>query len=398
MFAQLSWLIFQGSRETIELAFTEARTNCKKDCGFRSWAALHGGVYVPVTKVTKPNPYLSFIPERDIETPSGKKLTLMNPAYMLRQLQEHFSEFNGRMVSLSPINPLNKPDVWEKEALEAFERGKMEVSEFIKMDNKPYFRFMLPVFVKKTCLKCHKQQGYKLGELRGGINVSVPITKYLEREHKKIFIHTVSYCFIWILGLFGISISGRQIIKEINKRKKLEQEIKYMAYHDLVTNLPNRRMFEEHLVRELNWAERKSEKFSLLFIDLDNFKLVNDTFGHNVGDLLLKEVAERLKSCLRKCDIVSRLGGDEFAIILSNTEHLRDADVVTKKIMDSLKLPFNLNDNLISVTLSIGGAVYPDHGDTMEMILRNADSAMYSVKKEGRDGYNMFNENMLNNK
>jgi len=399
MFLQLSWLIVQGKKETVDLSFTEARANCNKDWGFRSWAALHGGVYVPITKKTQPNPYLSYMPERDIETPSGIKLTLMNPAYILRQLQEHFSELygiKGRMVSLKPINPSNKPDPWERNVLLAFEGGKEEASEFTKINNKPYLRFMRPVFVKKHCLKCHEHQGYKVGEVSGGVNVSLPIAKYLEREHKNMFIHIASYCFIWILGLLGIYMSGREILMEIKKRICLEKEIKYMAYHDSVTSLPNRRMFEEHLTRELIWAERKCEKFSLLFIDLDNFKVVNDTFGHNVGDLLLKIVAKKLKACLRKYDIVSRVGGDEFAIILSQISHLKDVDIVTKKIIDSFKLPFEIDNNELSITVSIGGVVYPEHGNDREKLLKNADCAMYHVKKIGRNGYKLYDESMLN--
>jgi len=246
VFGQLFFVIYQIKAKTKELIFAETYTNYKKDWGFRSWAALHGGVYVPVTPKTPPNPYLSNIPERDIETPSGKKLTLMNPAYMLRDLQEHFSilyGIKGRATSLKPLRPENKPDEWERRALESFERGVEVVSEFTEIDGKPYFRLIHPVFVEKDCLKCHGQQGYKIGDIRGGLDISLPISAYLKIENKDIVIHFASYCFIWMFGLLGITISMLHISREMMKRRLITEELRrsneelqqfaFIASHDL---------------------------------------------------------------------------------------------------------------------------------------------------------------------
>ena len=173
--ASLLWNIYNGNQQVKKLAILSARSNFNKDQGFRLWAANHGGVYVPADERTPPNPYLAHVPERDITIPSGKKLTLMNPAYMLRQMMEEFTHLygiKGRITSLNPLNPYNTPDDWEKKALQAFEKEVKEIVEFTEIDNEPYIRLISPLITLSACLKCHEQQGYKFGDIRGGISVS----------------------------------------------------------------------------------------------------------------------------------------------------------------------------------------------------------------------------------
>ena len=148
-----------------------------KDVVYRRWAANHGGVYVPITSDSPSSPYLAHIPERDISTPSGKKLTLINPAYMTRQVQELAEKqygYKGHITSLNPLRPENSPDEWEAKDLLSFERGEKEASSFELLGNEKYFRFMRPFIVEQNCLGCHESQGYKLGDIRGRISVSAP--------------------------------------------------------------------------------------------------------------------------------------------------------------------------------------------------------------------------------
>ena len=168
----LLWAVTKETRQVLNYAGMEAKANFNKDVALRNWAAKRGGVYVPVSKDTPPNPYLAHVPERDIETPSGRKLTLMNPAYMLRQTMQEFSELygvKGRITSLKLLNPINTPDAWEKKALHQFEQGVSEISEVTSIDGKPYLRYMQAFYIKEPCLKCHSHQGYANEEYRRAI-------------------------------------------------------------------------------------------------------------------------------------------------------------------------------------------------------------------------------------
>lgn len=154
----------------LDQAAFEAREALTKDIAYREWLTSHGGAYVPVTTVTPPNPYLAHIPERDITTPSGRRLTLMNPAYMLRQIHEMGRDSygqRGHVTSLNPIRPENAPDAWEALALQKFAQGAAEYSTIVDLDGKPHLRLMRPLTTEKGCLKCHAKQGYKEGDIRG---------------------------------------------------------------------------------------------------------------------------------------------------------------------------------------------------------------------------------------
>jgi len=173
----LLWSLLRRMHEAKDAARIQARASFQKDLVYRRWAAGHGGLYVPVTEKTPPSPYLKHIPERDITTPSGIPLTLMNPAYMTRQVHKMGAEqygLRGHITSLNPINPDNGPNQWEIKALNAFERGAKEFSSVERLEDGSYMRLMHPLVTQQACLKCHAEQGYKLGDLRGGISVSVP--------------------------------------------------------------------------------------------------------------------------------------------------------------------------------------------------------------------------------
>lgn len=163
------WHLFEAYRNTQRSAYVEASRSFEKDLVYRRWVAGHGGVYVPATEETPPNPYLAHIRNRDITTTSGQELTLVNPAHMTRQVYELGHKQYGHqnhITSLNPLRPENKPDRWEKKALQAFTQGKTEVSEFTKIGDTDYLRLMRPLTTETSCLKCHASQGYKVGELR----------------------------------------------------------------------------------------------------------------------------------------------------------------------------------------------------------------------------------------
>lgn len=234
------------------LAVEMARAAFLKDIVFRKWASEAGGIYLPVSDKVSPNPYLAHIPERDITTPSGRKLTLVNPAYMTRQVHEladlHPND-SGHITSLKPIRPQNKPDAWEAKALARFESGEKEFFEVTDYKGKKQLRLMRPLMVEESCLSCHAAQGYTLGQVRGGISVSTPFepcqAAALENASKFAAVLAV----VWLLGLFGIaatnsilSRSERQALQSSEYLNSLllsmqdmvfvlDQDLRYQGYH-----------------------------------------------------------------------------------------------------------------------------------------------------------------------
>ncbi|MEH7299754.1 bifunctional diguanylate cyclase/phosphodiesterase [Neobacillus drentensis] len=193
----------------------------------------------------------------------------------------------------------------------------------------------------------------------------------------------------------GDKIVGEVVtFKDITQRKQLEEEIKYHAYFDSLTELPNRVLLKDRLNQGITYAQMNGEKLAVLYLDLDRFKFVNDTLGHSFGDLLLREVAERLSNCVPKTATVSRQGGDEFTIYLPNIKNENEVLKVVNRVIDSFSKPFNLVDSEIYIKTSIGISLFPDNGDTTEILIKNADTAMYKSKEISGNSYHFFSEGM----
>lgn len=275
------------SQITKKLAAREARTHIQRDVSFRSWVASHGGLYVPITEHTAPNPYLSNIPERDIETLSGKHLTLMNPAWALRQLNEKFAEdygVAGHITSLKPLRPENGPDNWERLALELFENGKTEVKEFTDVEGQQFFRLTEPLITQEGCLKCHAQQGYAVGDIRGGISVAVPLASYLVEEEQAAVKHIVSFVLLWILGL-GIIIQSSRIIR----KKSLDRDHVYQMLQE------SHNLVESHIKERTSELDKINQKLQK---EITEHKLAEDEVKRQLSEkeIILKEVHHRIKN------------------------------------------------------------------------------------------------------
>ncbi len=181
---------------------------------------------------------------------------------------------------------------------------------------------------------------------------------------------------------------------DITERKEDEERILFQANYDDLTGLPNRSLFLDRLNQILANASRNGTNVGVMFIDLDGFKLVNDTLGHDVGDLLLQETAERLKKCVRNTDTVSRLGGDEFTVLMPNLHDPRDAPLVANRILEAVSTPFHLKGSDSFVSASIGITVYPEDAEAAGDLLRNADSAMYQAKEKGKANFQFFTDDL----
>lgn len=500
----------------------------------RDWNARHGGVYVPVTESTQPNPYLEH-PRRDVVTRDGMALTMVNPAFMTRQMAEIAQQTDGiqlHITSLKPIRPANAPDAWEAESLRRFEAGLNEIVELIP-GPVPVHRYMAPLKVAKPCMACHEKQGYQIGQIRGGISVTMPaahllgvrdaelvrisaahalvlvvvlallhlllartrrhvaalerlageqeqviaertrsllaanedlerevverelaaavfanaaeaiivtdetglivrvnpafslITGYAENEvlgkassllqsglHPKEFFAEMwrtlkrdggwqgevlnrrknGELFIVWMSVTRIAGGGQPVryvatLTDITRRKELEEELRHRAYHDPLTDLPNRSLFGDRLRVAFLQAQRHGRAFALCFIDLDYFKPVNDNFGHAAGDELLVETARRLRLSVRAADTIARLGGDEFAAILTEAGSRTEVEEVAARIVAELGRPFELKAGTAHISCSIGIALFPEHGTDVEALQHIADAALYAVKESTRNAY-----------
>lgn len=189
----------------------------------------------------------------------------------------------------------------------------------------------------------------------------------------------------------SLVLDNAREMEEINRAR---QSLTYMAHFDALTDLPNRTLLEDRIRQALTHARRYSLRLAILFIDLDNFKAINDTLSHQVGDLLLKQAAGKISACLREDDTVARQGGDEFIVLLRNIVNSRDAAQVSQKILSALENPFDIKDHEAFIGASIGISIFPDNADNIETLLANADAAMYHAKRLGKNNYQFFNEDM----
>lgn len=355
----------------------------------RRWNAAYGGVYVEKKLGVVSNPYLK---DPDIQTVDGKTYTKKNPALMTREiselaLQDKSEVYQFHITSLKTINPANAPDAFERTSLESFEKGAKETITRQQNGDKLYFRYMAPLFVEESCLQCHTGQDYKLGDVRGGISVSFDMTdvkRALDINRyilSALFVATIST----LLGIIYL------FIKHLMLRLALIQsKIAEMAITDELTELYNRRYFFSKLQVELSRAKRHHYPISCLLIDIDFFKMVNDTYGHPAGDKVLREVAGLLKGSCRISDTIARYGGEEFIQFLPETE-AQGAGLLAEKLRALVESHLIQVDSThqLQITISIGVVSFSAEElaqiNTADQIIHPVDLALYQAKKNGRN-------------
>ena len=191
------------------------------------------------------------------------------------------------------------------------------------------------------------------------------------------------------------SITGAIVtFRDVSAARAKSLEMSHLAQHDVLTDLPNRVLFNDRLTQAISLAERQSKQLAVMFVDLDHFKKINDSLGHDVGDKLLQSVAGRLKACVRRSDTISRLGGDEFVVLLSQVEHAEDAATSARKTLRALTAPHIIDSKSLEINVSIGVSTYPSDGQDAESLLNRADNAMYEAKQRGRNNYQFFRHEM----
>ncbi|WP_296831125.1 EAL domain-containing protein [Thiomicrospira sp.] len=509
------------------MASSAASERINQDMRIRQWATNHGGVYVPPNQQTPPNPYLNH-PQRDVTTTSGIALTLMNPAYVLRDIHENYGDPEGiltRIISLAPMNPQNAPDNWEIKVLNQFKHSLEPVQELREYNEETYLRLMKPFIAQASCLKCHAQQGYQVGDVLGGIGTAVPIKLfsyfYEDRGMKLVWSHML----IWLIGVAGFGLGWRRErflnTERLHKTKQLEEnealyrtmtnngqaliwiadldklctffnrpwldftgrtldqelgngwtvgvhpddlthclntyqtafdarqkfsmiyrlkrhdgeyrwivdegtprydaqgqfvgyighglditdvreartEIDYLTNFDLLTQLPNRQLITQYLMNTLQTSKKTQQYGAVILIDLDNFKLLNESQGHDVGDELLQKVAVRLTDLTQSQAKLGRFSGDEFMILLENlSNNIERATTKTNQfiqtVMQTLGLPYQLAHHDYQTTCSVGVMLFQGDHHLVDDLIKSTEVAMYRAKENGRNTFKFFDPSM----
>jgi diguanylate cyclase (GGDEF)-like protein len=393
----LIWNTERDKDNVMRLAMTEAKTNLNRDMAFRQWFTALGGAYLKVGKNNlQPSPFMSHVPEQNIVTPAGVRLTQYAPASMLRMMQEEHNRLygvKGRITGLKYLNPNNAPDAWERQVLLGFNQGHLDdVTAIEEIGGKPFLRMMQPMYMEQKCLPCHAWTGIPVGGVRGATNVAISLSPYYTIHDAAVMNMAVTHGGVWLAGLLGIGYISRRNRQYETERQHAEGTIRRLAYYDPLTDLPNRRLLRERLEQAITWSRRAGTCTALLYVDLDRFKTVNDTLGHGTGDALLQVVSTRLVDAVRAGDTVSRLGGDEFAIVLGNLRHGEDTAMVAEKLIEAMKLPFELEERELFLTASIGISLFPDDSEDLDVLFSKADIAMYQAKDEGKNTFRFYSD------
>lgn len=387
-----------------KVLFQQASTLFNNLVTIRKWSSDHGGIYVKAHNGIEPNPYLV---DNHTYTKDNELLIKINPAWMTRQLSELSNtkeNFLFKITSLEPINPKNLPDDFELRALKYLKTNK-DKQFYTSLENTKY-NLLGSLKVEPSCLHCHNTQNYKVGDIIGGLRVSVPVDNYNEYveiiDSKTDLLHFItlftSIIFIIIITFAIDSIFTREFnfrrlnqtlenkvnqrTKELSKANKKLLEITNIDY---LTNIFNRRYFFENGIKFFYSAKKEKNNLSIICIDIDHFKKTNDTFGHNIGDEILKLVANTMNKYIRKSDILARTGGEEFSILLNNTDQDNAFTLAEKLRLEVEKLSYKDNNIDVKVTISLGISQLREDDEELDSIIIRADKALYSVKKANRN-------------
>lgn len=377
-----------------EQYLSTARAHFKNIVLTRRWNAEHGGVYVKKSPDNPSNPYLE---NPDITGVDGTVYTMKNPALMTREISEYArdsGDFFYHITSLTPLNPDNAPDDFEKAALKGFEAGEKERYTLIRGNGQAVYRYMAPLYVEDSCMPCHAKQGYRVKDVRGGISVTFAVSGIEKKMAQNRF------------GFIGLGIAASLLLLSIimflifrlaGRLSDAYSTIEKMSITDDLTQVFNRRYFHDRLDGEIARARRYDHPVSLFLMDIDHFKRINDKYGHQTGDDVLRAIGGILRSSTRSVDIVARYGGEEFVALLPETGQ-ETARMTAEKLRAAIVVhPFLSPDqSLFHVTASFGVSSLDMTDKNTEAIadriVKMADDAMYQAKQEGRNRVVVYSE------
>jgi len=380
--------LFIRQAKTVEKEMlTRARSHVNSLTLTRHWNSLHGGVWVEKKAPEQWSP-------RDITTDDGKVFTPKSPALMTRemaQLAREFGNYTFRVTSLAPINPINAPDAFETQALLAFQTGVTEFHTKEKKGGATYFRYMAPLTADQSCRRCHGNGN--AGIPQGGISISFDVSQ-TEKS-----LQTTSF-YILLSGLATLAILFAIIYLLVRKlilrlRGALET-IQIMATTDELTGLANRRHFFNRFNDEARLSIRHGHTLSLIILDLDHFKRLNDQHGHQAGDLALKSIGKLLREVCRRTDIISRYGGEEFIVVLPQTDAAGTLALAEKLRQRIAELEITVNERT-SLRLTASFGVITSTAEQLkamanccDKMIQLADLTLYRAKGNGRNRVEIF--------
>lgn len=380
-------------QQSVSQARVRADTLLERDILYRDWVASHGGVYVPVSSSTPPNPHLQFHPARDVETIDGRQLTLVNPSYMSSQA---FAAANksgdaiSKLTSLKYLNEANAPDDWEKSALLKLEQGDEYVSAVVDFDGQAFVRIIRPFYVEPGCLDCHADQGYKLGDVRGGLSISVPFETFMTGHLQHKLLSVALFILLWLLGTAFVVLLGRKLYSQttsaIESERQLDQaemSLNFLSNYDRRTNLPNRFKFEEVLFELFHDIDTATTSIAVTTIEIRNYKQIIDNFDHPVGDALLKLLAERVATFLGLNDSVARFGEDRLLFSFTCANTMDFSEDFMPQLSAELAEPLVLEEHEFFPVVCMGTALYPqDASDAKRLVQRAVTALMFCLKNE----------------
>lgn len=354
----------------------------------REWNSDHGGVWVIDNGFDEANvEYLEAagIVHR-LQAESGETLTLRNPSEMTREISELTSLESGvtfHLVGEDPVHPANAPDEWEAESLRVLEAGGAPLHLVDRSSGTAIFRYIAPLTVEKTCIGCHTSaEGYEVGGRKGGVSLSIPMTGF-DGQLRQMAIILIA------LGITSIA-AGLTVTNFLTSRldkhvTEANEQLQRVAVSDPLTGILNRRAAIERLELEFSRARRTGTPLSLISLDLDHFKGINDRYGHPAGDCALQEFVSRIKESLRPYDIFGRIGGEEFLIVAPGAR-LEQARTVADRALASVRAkPLIECDLDETMTVSAGVVEMLEADADSDALMVRADRALYEAKNQGRD-------------
>ena len=521
--------VHYSHREDRNVALIRARENFQKEVLISLLITQPGGGYALPEKAAPTGSTVVDTPTGGDLAAEGMAFTKGTPAHMTRIAHELGIEgplLKGHMTSLNPLRPENGADPWERKALQEFNSGRREYWEELTSAGQTQLRFMGALITLEGCLRCHAAQGYKVGDIRGGISFTIPLdpaSRLVGQPHNLATISGMGI--VWMIGILVILLAGKwnlnrreerrladealreseeqlrtifdaseagiiqvspdgtihfanhrmaemfgttlqeligtpytshlhasdleagreqllqifdeelkslywdrhyvrldgtdfwghisgkrldnsdgspkalvAVISDITERKDHESRLEHLAHYDALTTLPNRVLLADRLRQDIAQAHRRKQCLAVAYLDLDNFKPINDNHGHEVGDKLLMTIATRMKQAMREGDTLARIGGDEFVAILLDLSDVESSVPVLNRLIAALVQPVCIGDLVLHISASLGVTFYPQEGDVgAEQLLRQADQAMYQAKLAGKNRYHVFDAELDRN-
>ena len=352
----------------------------------KQWNFDYGGVYVEKMNGVTSNIYLKNLGiDPDIQCADKRVLTIRNHAIMTSEISRRSEQSDGvkfRLTSLTPLDAANKPDTFERNGLKLLSKEKSEHYEMITASAHPVFRYISPLYAKKSCLGCHRGHTVRLGDILGAVSISIPIQNLLRETRQTRLIILISA--IALISLL-IAITYFMTLRLAKDLKNAQGRLQAMALTDELTGLSNRRQVMARLEEEFQRAIRLGESICLISLDIDHFKKINDTYGHPFGDLVLKRVAERLQNSVRPYDIVGRVGGEEF-LIVAPASSADEAVSLAGRIITAIRQETITEGTVRATVAASAGVAVISHDDRdIDSLLKRVDQALYQAKAEGRN-------------